>query len=360
MDVLVNASDPEPFGIVILEGMARGVAVVAVDSGGPPEFIDDQRHRRARTVRRARRARRCDRAAASLQRAAGADRAGRAAPSFMEEYTTAAMRRRFFASLQRRYSACEMSMPDASGTTVATTPVDSEEQHVAGASEDAARDHDRRARHRAGGRHGAAALGAGRSDCAQLGHRVTVIARTCELPRGHGRRLPPRPRARSSVRARLSVVHARRARWRCAGGAAGVVQATGAIVAQPRRRRRDPLLPPGRPRQPEPLDAAVPRSREARPAMLKRRRRTRCACAQPAPRRSCASPRASRRRCASTSPRSRAASSRSTTASTRGRSRPGARAPRRARLRARARDRPSGRSSPRSSAASGSARASSP
>jgi glycosyltransferase involved in cell wall biosynthesis len=41
MDVLVNASDPEPFGIVLLEGMARGVAVLAVDSGGPAEFIED-------------------------------------------------------------------------------------------------------------------------------------------------------------------------------------------------------------------------------------------------------------------------------------------------------------------------------
>jgi glycosyltransferase involved in cell wall biosynthesis len=41
MDVLVNASDPEPFGIVLLEGMARGVAVVAVDSGGPAEFVED-------------------------------------------------------------------------------------------------------------------------------------------------------------------------------------------------------------------------------------------------------------------------------------------------------------------------------
>ncbi len=40
MDVLVNASDPEPFGIVLLEGMARGVAVLAVDSGGPAEFIE--------------------------------------------------------------------------------------------------------------------------------------------------------------------------------------------------------------------------------------------------------------------------------------------------------------------------------
>ena len=43
MDILVNASDPEPFGIVLLEGMARGVAVVAVDSGGPGEFIEHER-----------------------------------------------------------------------------------------------------------------------------------------------------------------------------------------------------------------------------------------------------------------------------------------------------------------------------
>ena len=43
MDILVNASDPEPFGIVLLEGMARGVPVVAVDSGGPAEFIEDGR-----------------------------------------------------------------------------------------------------------------------------------------------------------------------------------------------------------------------------------------------------------------------------------------------------------------------------
>ena len=41
MDILVNASDPEPFGIVLLEGMARGVAVVAVDSGGPREIVED-------------------------------------------------------------------------------------------------------------------------------------------------------------------------------------------------------------------------------------------------------------------------------------------------------------------------------
>ncbi len=43
LDILVNASAPEPFGIVLLEGMARGVAVVAVDSGGPAEFIEHGR-----------------------------------------------------------------------------------------------------------------------------------------------------------------------------------------------------------------------------------------------------------------------------------------------------------------------------
>jgi glycosyltransferase involved in cell wall biosynthesis len=39
MDVLVNASYPEPFGIVLIEAMALGVAVVAVDAGGPAEII---------------------------------------------------------------------------------------------------------------------------------------------------------------------------------------------------------------------------------------------------------------------------------------------------------------------------------
>ena len=40
LDVLVNASEPEPFGMVLLEGMARGVAVVAVDAGGPREILE--------------------------------------------------------------------------------------------------------------------------------------------------------------------------------------------------------------------------------------------------------------------------------------------------------------------------------
>jgi glycosyltransferase involved in cell wall biosynthesis len=39
MDIVVNASDPEPFGISLVEGMSRGVAVVGVNSGGPGEYI---------------------------------------------------------------------------------------------------------------------------------------------------------------------------------------------------------------------------------------------------------------------------------------------------------------------------------
>jgi glycosyltransferase involved in cell wall biosynthesis len=43
-DVLVHASViPEPFGQVVLEGMAAGVAVIAADEGGPASVIDDGR-----------------------------------------------------------------------------------------------------------------------------------------------------------------------------------------------------------------------------------------------------------------------------------------------------------------------------
>jgi glycosyltransferase involved in cell wall biosynthesis len=42
MDVLVHASViPEPFGQVVLEGMAAGLAVIAPDEGGPAEMIAD-------------------------------------------------------------------------------------------------------------------------------------------------------------------------------------------------------------------------------------------------------------------------------------------------------------------------------
>ncbi len=43
LDIQVNASDPEPFGVVITEGMSRGVAIVGVNSGGPSEYITHER-----------------------------------------------------------------------------------------------------------------------------------------------------------------------------------------------------------------------------------------------------------------------------------------------------------------------------
>src|SRR5262249_57484052 len=41
LDVVIHAStDPEPFGRVLLEGMAMGKAVIATDLGGPREIIE--------------------------------------------------------------------------------------------------------------------------------------------------------------------------------------------------------------------------------------------------------------------------------------------------------------------------------
>jgi glycosyltransferase involved in cell wall biosynthesis len=99
LDILVNASDPEPFGIVLLEGMARGVAVVAVDSGGPREFIE---HGRTGLLASSGEP---DALADALElllvspaRREAIGGAGR--ESFMRDFTDAAMRKRFFANLQ--------------------------------------------------------------------------------------------------------------------------------------------------------------------------------------------------------------------------------------------------------------------
>jgi glycosyltransferase involved in cell wall biosynthesis len=40
MDVMVNASDEEPFGLVVLEGMRQRKPVIAVNRGGPREIIE--------------------------------------------------------------------------------------------------------------------------------------------------------------------------------------------------------------------------------------------------------------------------------------------------------------------------------
>jgi glycosyltransferase involved in cell wall biosynthesis len=100
LDVLVNASDPEPFGIVLLEGMARGVAVVAVDSGGPGEFIDNGRTgllaaSGAPTAL-------ADALEPLLSSTAQREAIGRAGQeSFMRDFTDSAMRKRFFHQLQQ-------------------------------------------------------------------------------------------------------------------------------------------------------------------------------------------------------------------------------------------------------------------
>jgi glycosyltransferase involved in cell wall biosynthesis len=99
MDVLVNASDPEPFGIVLLEGMAREVAVVAVNSGGPAEFVQDG------VTGVLARSGAPEALADALQRLLVAPelreqiaRAGQ--QRYLAEYTTAALRKRFFARLE--------------------------------------------------------------------------------------------------------------------------------------------------------------------------------------------------------------------------------------------------------------------
>jgi glycosyltransferase involved in cell wall biosynthesis len=98
MDVLVNASDFEPFGIVLLEAMARGVAVVAVGSGGPTEFIDDMRT--GVLARSGEPADLADALEALLDSPELRERLARAGHErYLREFTDAAMRRRFFTEL---------------------------------------------------------------------------------------------------------------------------------------------------------------------------------------------------------------------------------------------------------------------
>ncbi|GAB4452178.1 MAG: hypothetical protein OHK0029_02720 [Armatimonadaceae bacterium] len=44
MDVVIHASQQEPFGIVIIEGMALGKPVIATNTGGPVEIITPEKH----------------------------------------------------------------------------------------------------------------------------------------------------------------------------------------------------------------------------------------------------------------------------------------------------------------------------
>lgn len=104
MDILVNASDPEPFGIVLLEAMARGVTVVAVNSGGPAEFI---KHERTGMLARSGQPEALADALQSLLDSPGLRQAladaGR--ERFMRDFTDAAMRERFFSRLEAALAA---------------------------------------------------------------------------------------------------------------------------------------------------------------------------------------------------------------------------------------------------------------
>ncbi len=110
MDVLVNASDPEPFGIVLLEGMARGVAVVAVDSGGPSEFIANmQTGVLAPSGEPEALADAIELLVDSPELRARLAAAGR--ESFLRDYTDAAMRGRIFARLESQLPSPPAAQP---------------------------------------------------------------------------------------------------------------------------------------------------------------------------------------------------------------------------------------------------------
>ncbi len=85
IDVLVHASTiPEPFGQVVLEGMAAGLPVIAPDEGGPAEVIADGETGRLFAAR-------STDALAAAMRALGSDprareRLGSAARSSIEAY----------------------------------------------------------------------------------------------------------------------------------------------------------------------------------------------------------------------------------------------------------------------------------
>jgi len=99
MDILVNASDPEPFGIVLLEAMARGVAVVAVDSGGPAEFIEHGRTGQlARSGEPVALADALESLLASPELRRDVARAGH--ELFLREFTDSALHKRFFDHLE--------------------------------------------------------------------------------------------------------------------------------------------------------------------------------------------------------------------------------------------------------------------
>lgn len=215
MDVLVNASDPEPFGIVLLEAMARGVAVAAVNSGGPSEFIEDRRSGvLARSGEPAALADALEPLIASPSLRAELARAGR--ERYLREFTDVAMRERFFAALTQLVPAARgpaggRAGPGAGAAARARSAVTIVAHDVGGVG---------------GMERVLSELIEGLRD---RGEDVTVIARSCELRsmagiRFHRVRGPGRPFVFAYPWFLLtgSLVVRRRRR--------GLLQSTGAIV----------------------------------------------------------------------------------------------------------------------------------
>ncbi len=100
LDVLVHASiTPEPFGQVVLEGMAAGLPVIAPDEGGPASMIADGQTGRLFSSRD------CDSLASAMRALADApaerERLGRSAQAALDEYHPDAVA----AHLQSAYEA---------------------------------------------------------------------------------------------------------------------------------------------------------------------------------------------------------------------------------------------------------------
>jgi len=212
MDILVNASDPEPFGIVLLEGMAREVAVLAVNRGGPAEIVEDQRTGvLARSGEPEALADALETLLTSPRRRRDMARAGH--ERFTRQFTDIAMRTRFFSEMEALAQLVNDGAT-ASPNTAAPCPV----TIVA---------------------HDIGAVGGMERQLVELvmglrrrGHAVTVIARTCVLPAGSGVRFHrvPGPRRPFLLFYAWFMLAGSLAVWRWRDG---VVQATGAIVLNP-------------------------------------------------------------------------------------------------------------------------------
>jgi glycosyltransferase involved in cell wall biosynthesis len=99
MDVLVNASENEPFGIVLLEGMAQSVPVVAVGDAGPLDIVEP--HRTGVLIERADAALLADGLDGLLRDPARARELGAAGHQrLLEHFTATAMARRLEAQLE--------------------------------------------------------------------------------------------------------------------------------------------------------------------------------------------------------------------------------------------------------------------